>query len=254
MGLLSGKKGIISGIANNRSIAWGVMQSILNEGGLPTVLCQNDRLLSKVERLFSLGSLDVPIRVCDLMDSERLTKTAQEVGEEGRLDYLVHSVAFANKEDLEGDFYSISQEGFQTALMVSCYSFVALVREFLPYLNEGASIVTMTYIGSQRAVPRYNVMGVAKAALESSVRYLANDLGQKGVRVNAVSAGPINTLAARGISNFTTMLKYAQEKSPMGRLTTLEDIGKASTFLLSSLSSGVTGAVLYVDCGLHSLL
>jgi len=248
---LEGKTGIVFGVANKRSIAWAIAQALSREGMRLAFTYQGERLKESVEALTSTLP-DAPLLECDVTKDEAVASVFNEVGERfGRLDTLVHSVAFAPREDLEGDFTNTSREGFKTAHDISAYSLVGLTRAALPLFEKsgGGSVVALTYLGAIRAVVGYNVMGVAKASLEASVRYLAADLGPKNVRVNAISAGPVNTLAARGIAGFTTMLKHHADRAPLRRNVTLEEIGNAALFLCSPMSSGITGEVLYVDCG-----
>jgi enoyl-[acyl-carrier protein] reductase I len=251
MGLLDGKTGIIFGVANKRSIAWAIAQALAGAGMRLAFTYQGDRLKENVAELAGTlpGSVIYP---CDVAsDGEVGAVFAGVVRDLGRLDTLVHSVAFAQREDLEGDFVGTSREGFRVAHDVSAYSLVALVRAALPLLekSDAASVIAMTYLGSERVAAGYNVMGVAKAALEASVRYLAASLGPKGVRVNAISAGPVNTLAARGVRGFTDMLKHHAEKAPLRRNIELREVGDTALFLASRMASGITGEVIYVDCG-----
>ena len=251
MGLLDGKAGIVFGVANKRSIAWAIAQALSREGMRLAFTYQGERLKENVGELAATieGSLLLP---CDVSNDAEIAAVFQEVGEKfGRLDSLVHSVAFAPREDLESDFVSTSREGFKVAHDISAYSLVVLTRAALPLFEKsgGGSVVAMTYYGAEKAVEGYNLMGVAKASLEASMRYLAASLGPRNVRVNAISAGPVNTLAARGISGFTTMLTHHAEKAPLRRNITLEEIGNAALFLLSPLASGITGEVMFVDGG-----
>ena len=251
MGLLTGKTGIVFGVANKRSIAWAIAQSLAKEGMRLAFTYQGERLREGVEALASTleGSLLLP---CDVTSDADIDAVYGRVGEEfGRLDTLIHSVAFAPREDLEGDFVNTSREGFKMAHDISAYSLVALTRASLPLFEKtgAGSVVAMSYYGAEKAVEGYNLMGVAKASLEACVRYLAANLGPRNVRVNAISAGPVNTLAARGIRGFTGMLKHHSEKAPLRRNVELEEIGNAGLFLASSLSSGMTGEVMYVDGG-----
>lgn len=252
--LLQGKKGLIVGVANKRSIAWAIAQAAHREGAQLAFTYQGERLKAGVEELAkSLGG-SPPLFDCDVTNNAQLDSVFQQIGGSfGKFDFLVHSVAFAKREELEGEFLPTSRDGFALALDVSAYSLVALAQRAAPLLNEGAGIVAMTYYGAEKVIPRYNVMGVAKAALEASVRYLAFDLGPKKVRVNAVSAGPVQTLAARGISGFTDMMKIVEQKAPLRRNVEVGEVANAVVFLLSPLSSGVTGEVLYVDCGYNIL-
>lgn len=249
MGLMTGKRGIIFGLANDKSIAWGIAQQLRAAGAELAFTYLNEQLEKRVRPLAE--SLDAEIILpCDVQDEAQMQGVFDTLKEKwGELDFVVHAVAFANREDLKQPFSQTSREGFQLALDISAYSLVSMTRCALPIMKEGSSIVTMTYLGSVRSVPQYNVMGVAKAALESSVRYLAAELGEKGIRVNAVSAGPIKTLAASGISNFKEKLRFAEEGAPLKRLVSQDEVGKASLYLLSDLASGVTGEIHYVDAG-----
>jgi enoyl-[acyl-carrier protein] reductase I len=251
MSLLDGKTGLVFGVANKRSIAWAIAQALSREGMRLAFTFQGDRLRENVEELAATlpGSLVLP---CDVTSDEQIEAVYAEVDRAfGRLDSLVHSVAFAPREDLENEFVKTSREGFRTAHDISAYSLVVLTRAALPLFEKsgGGSVVALSYYGAEKAVEGYNVMGVAKASLESSVRYLAANLGPVNVRVNAISAGPVNTLAARGIAGLTTMLKMHAERAPLRRNVKLEEIGNAALFLLSPMSSGITGEVMYVDCG-----
>ncbi len=251
--LLEGKKGLIVGVANKHSIAWAIAQSVVREGAQLVFNYQNDRLKENVEELAQTieGAKIFP---CDVSNDDEIAMLMKNVeAGMGRLDFLVHSVAFAPREELSGEFIDTSRQGFATALEVSAYSLVAVARAALPLMTEGGSIVTLTYLGSERVVPRYNVMGVAKAALESSVRYLANDLGPRGIRVNAISAGPIKTLAARGVSGISKMVEHHREIAPLRHATEQAEVGDTALFLLSSLGRGITGEVIYVDGGYHIL-
>jgi enoyl-[acyl-carrier protein] reductase I len=249
--LLDGKTGIIFGVANKRSIAWAIAQALAREGMRLAFAYQGERLKENVAELASTIP-NSPLYECDVTKDADIADVFEKAGQDfGRLDALVHSVAFAPKEDLEGDYVKTSREGFKTAHDISAYSLVAMSNAALPLFEKsgGGSVVALSYLGAVRAVEGYNVMGVAKASLEASVRYLAVNLGAKNVRVNAISAGPVNTLAARGISGFTTMLKHHADRAPLHRNVTLEEIGNAALFLLSPMSTAVTGEVLYVDCG-----
>lgn len=252
MGLMTGKRGVIFGLANDKSIAWGIAQQLREAGAELAFTYLNESLEKRVRPLAeSLGS--EVILPCDVQNEAETVAVFEHIKEKwGTIDFVVHAVAFANREDLKNPFYQTSREGFQLALDVSAYSLVSVTRCALPVLKEGGSIVTMTYLGAVRSVPAYNVMGVAKAALEASVRYLAAELGEKGIRVNAVSAGPIKTLAASGIANFKEKLRVAEERAPLRRLVTQEDVGKSTLYLLSDLAAGVTGEVHYVDGGFNT--
>jgi len=252
LGLLEGRKGLVVGVANDRSIAWGIAQAAAAEGAALAFTYQGEALLKRVTPLAeSVGSrLVLPMDVTRDEDIEAAFRTLRESWE--GLDFVVHAVAFANREDLSGPYLNVSRANFLQALDVSAYSFTALARAAAPLMEGRAgSLLTLTYLGAERALPNYNVMGVAKAALESSVRYLAADLGPRGIRVNAISAGPIKTLSAAAIPGFTLMLKNAEEKAPLKRNVEAAEVGRAALFLLSDLSSGVTGEILFVDSGYH---
>ena len=247
--LLEGKTGIVFGVANKRSIAWGIAQALAREGMRLAFTYQGERLKESVSALSGTleGSLLLP---CDVTNDAEIDAVFQTCGEAfGKLDSLVHCVAFAPREDLENEFLKTSRDGFKTAHDISAYSLVALTRAAAPLMAGGGSVLALTYYGAEKAVEGYNVMGVAKASLEASVRYLAANLGARNIRVNAISAGPVNTLAARGIKGFTGMLHHHAEKAPMRRNVELEEVGNAALFLLSDWSSGITGEVMFVDCG-----
>jgi enoyl-[acyl-carrier protein] reductase I len=253
MGLLSGKTGLVSGVANKRSIAWAIAQSLSAAGMRIVFTYQNERLRENVQELAATlpDSLVYP---CDAgIDAEIATLKDTLEREPGALDALVHSIAFARPDDLKGDFVDTDREGFRIAHDVSSYTLVALTRMALPLMEKagGGSVLALTYYGAEKVAPGYNVMGAAKASLESAVRYLAANLGPRGVRVNALSAGPVNTLSGRGIRGFTDMLKHHAEKAPLRRNVELREVGDAAMFLLSPMASGITGEVLYVDCGYH---
>jgi enoyl-[acyl-carrier protein] reductase I len=251
MGLMTGKRGIVFGVANDLSIAWGIAQKLKEEGAELAFTYLNEALEKRVRPLAeSLGStLILPCDVASDEDIEAVFATLQQ--EWGTLDFVVHAVAFANREDLKKPFSQTSRDGFKLAMDISAYSLVAVTRCAVPLMSDGGSIVTLTYLGATRAVPNYNVMGVAKAALESATRYLAAELGEKGIRVNAISAGPIRTLAASGIANFKAKIGLMDENAPLRRTVTQEEVGKSSLYLLSDLSSGVTGEVHFVDAGFN---
>lgn len=253
MALLNGKQGLIIGVANKHSIAWAIAQAAAREGAALAFNYQNERLRENVEELVATmpGAKAFP---CDVGDDGQIDALMKHVEKEyGRLDFLVHSVAFAPREELTGQFVNTSRQGFATALDVSAYSLVAVTRAALPLMAAGGSIVTLTYLGSERVVPHYNVMGVAKAALEATVRYLAHDLGPKNIRVNAISAGPIKTLAARGVSGISKMVDHHKEFAPLRRPTEQSEVGDTALFLVSPLGRGITGEVIYVDGGYHIL-
>lgn len=255
MGFLAGKKILITGVASNRSIAWGCAAAMHRQGAEIALTYQNDKLKSRVEEMaHQCGSdLVLPLDVAQDADIDALFKALGERWD--GLDGIVHSIAFAPREQLEGDYIdAVTREGFNTAHEISSYSFAALAKAGRGLMaGRNGALVTMTYLGSVRAVPNYNVMGIAKASLEANVRYLAASLGPHGTRVNAVSAGPIRTLAAAGISNFRDMLKQVEERTPLRRNVTIEEVGNAAAFLCSDLASGITGDVLYVDTGYNIL-
>ena len=251
--LLDGKKGLIIGVANKHSIAWAIAQSSAQEGAQLFFNYQNDRLRDNVlELVASMPGSEA--MACDVGDDSQIDALMKQVGAKfGRLDFVVHSVAYAPREELTGQFVNTTRRGFATALDVSAYSLVAVTRAAAPLMSEGGSIVTLTYLGSERAVPHYNVMGVAKAALEATVRYLAHDLGPRNIRVNAISAGPIKTLAARGVSGISKMVDHHKEHAPLRRATEQAEVGDTALYLISRLGRGVTGEVIYVDGGYHIL-
>lgn len=250
MGLLENKLGIVFGVANKRSIAWAIAQAWHKAGAKLAFTYQGERLKENVEELAGTFGSDTLILPCDVTKDEDIANVFREVGQKfGRLDLLLHSVAFAPKDALEGEFVNTSREAFRTAHDISAYSLVALTRAAAPLMTQGGSVVAMSYYGAEKVVPHYNVMGVAKAALEASTRYLAYDLGPKKIRVNCISAGPVNTLAARGISGFTEMLKHYEAHSPLKRNVLPEELGATGTFLASDGAAAITGQTIYVDCG-----
>ena len=247
--IMQGKKGLIVGVANNRSIAYGIAKACKDQGAEIILTYQNDKLKKRVEKVANeLGVKNIyPL---DVSKPEELNALKESIEKDyGKIDFLVHSVAFAPREALDGKFIDTSKEAFNIAMEISVYSLIDLVRTIEPVMNDGASILTLTYLGSQRYVPHYNVMGVAKAALEASVRYLAVDLGERKIRINALSAGPIKTLAASGIGDFSEILKYNEKNSPLRKNVTIEEVGNSAMYLLSDLSNGVTAEVHYVDAG-----
>jgi len=249
--LLEGKRGLVLGIANKRSIAWGIAQAVDREGARLAVTYQGERLLENVQEL-AQQLRDPLILPCDVARDEDVKALAEAVRKDfGSLDFVVHAVAFALREELDGEFLNTSREGYRIAQDISSYSLTVVARETAPLMPAGGSIVTLSYLGGERVVPHYNVMGVAKAALEMSVRYLASDLGPKGIRVNAISAGPIKTLAASGVHGLSKMLEYHRTHAPLRRNTDQEEVGDAALFLLSPLSRGITGEVIHVDGGFH---
>lgn len=247
--LMQGKRGLIMGVANDRSIAWGIARAAHNQGAELAFTYQGDALKKRVGPLAeSVGSeIVLPCDVTDLSSIDAVFDTLKEKW--GSIDFIVHAVAYSNKDELKGGYIDTSPENFAMTMNISCYSFTAICQRAQPLLNEGASLLTLTYYGAERVMPHYNVMGVAKAALEASVRYLAEDLGKTGVRVNSLSAGPMKTLAASGIGDFRYILKWNEYNSPLRRNVNMDDIGGAGVYLLSSLSSGVTGETHHVDCG-----
>ena len=248
--MLENKIGIVFGVANKRSIAWASAQALAGAGAQLAFTYQNERLRENVEGLTRELSGDPLLVECDVQKPEQVAETFRRVGEHyGRLDFLVHSLAFAPREALEGEYVATTREAFLTALDVSAYSLAELARAAAPLMTEGGSIVSMTYYGAEKVVPNYNVMGVAKAALEASTRYLAWDLGKDNIRVNAISAGPISTLAARGVGNLSTMLKHHADRAPLRRNVEAREVGNVALFLCSPLASAITGEVLHVDCG-----
>ncbi|MGE0488501.1 MAG: enoyl-ACP reductase FabI [Vulcanimicrobiota bacterium] len=249
MSLLANKKGLIVGVANANSIAWAIAQEAHKQGAELAFTYLNEALEKRVRPLAE--QLGAPhVLPCDVNDDQQIAAVCETLKSSwGKLDFLVHAVAFAQREDLQGRFADTSREGFRTALEVSAYSLVALSRAVAPLMTEGGSIITLTYYGSQKVVQNYNVMGVAKAALEASVRYLANDLGPDNIRVNAVSAGPVKTLSAKGIRGFNDMMSHAAKLAPLQRNVDASEVGKTAVFLLSDLASGVTGETLYIDAG-----
>ncbi len=253
MGLMTGKKGLVFGVSNNHGIAYAIAKQLFDEGA-EMAFTYAGEIMEKRVRPLAEGMNAKIIMSCDVTKEEEIKAVVAECEKlYGKLDFVVHAVAFAAREDLQGRFIDTSHAGWDLAMGVSAYSLVSICRNVEPIMNEGGSILALTYLGSQFVVANYNVMGVAKAALESSMRYLAADLGKKGVRVNCISAGAVKTLAASGISGFGKMLKAATAKAPLGRNVALEDVGRAGLYLASDLSSGTTGQILYVDCGCHAV-
>lgn len=251
--LLEGKKALIFGVANDKSIAYGIAKQFKEQGARLAFSYVNDAIKKRVEPISEELGGEFTFQ-CDVSSDEDVANSAATVKEKwGDVDVLVHSVAFANREDLKKRYIETSRDGFHLAMDVSAYSLVSLCNAYEPLLKPGASVMAMTYLGSSRVITNYNVMGVAKAALEASVRYLAGDLGEKGVRVNAISAGPIKTLAASGISGFKDIFKHIEEKAPLKRNVTTEDVGKSALYLASDLSAGVSGETHFVDCGYNIL-
>ena len=249
--LMAGKRGLVMGVANDRSLAWGIAAAVHGHGAELAFTFQGEALEKRVRPLAqSIGSeLVLP---CDVTDKTSIDATFSEIGKRwGGLDFLVHAIAFSNKDELKGKYLDTSPDNFQLTMNVSCYSFTAVAQRAVALMKAGGSLLTLTYYGAERVMPHYNVMGVAKAALEASVRYLAADLGDQGIRVNAISAGPIKTLAASGIGDFSFILKWNELNAPLKRNVTTEEVGNAGLFLLSDLGRGVTGEVMHVDSGYH---
>jgi enoyl-[acyl-carrier protein] reductase I len=249
--MLKDRFGVVFGVANKRSIAWASAQAAHEAGARLAFNYQGDRLKENVEKL----ATEVPgsiVQACDVSKPEEVGTFFEKIKQEfGRIDFLIHSIAFAPKEDLEGEFLTTTHDGFLTAMDISAYSLTSLARAAAPLMINGGSIVCMSYYGAEKVVSNYNVMGVAKAALEASTRYLAADLGKQNIRVNAISAGPINTLSARGVANMGTMLKFHAERAPLRRNVDVREVGNTALFLCSDLSSGITGEVIHVDCGFN---
>ncbi len=249
---LSGKTALVTGIANNRSIAWGIAQQLHQAGAKLAITYlpdDRDRTLSKVKALVEPLSPDL-LLPCDVQNDTQIDEMYGAIAKSwGKLDILIHCLAFAKKEELSGEFTDISRDGFKLALDVSAFSLISLCKGAKPLMTEGGSVITLTYIGGVKVVPNYNVMGIAKAALEMNVRYLAQDLGAQNVRVNGISAGPIRTLASAAIGDIHKMLHHVQEVSPLKRLVSQVEVGNVAAFLASDLSSAITGQILYADCG-----
>ena len=249
--LMTGKRGLVMGVANNRSIAWGIARAAASHGATLAFTYQGDALKKRVEPLAAEAGSDI-VLPCDVTDPVSVDAVFEVLAERwGKLDFLVHAIAYSDKTELDGRYVETSQENFSKTMLVSCYSFTAVAQRAEKLMTEGGSLLTLTYYGAEKVMPHYNVMGVAKAALEASVRYLAVDLGKSGIRVNAISAGPIKTLAASGISDFRYILKWNEYNAPMRRTVTIEEVGGAGVYLLSDLSRGVTGEIHHVDSGYH---
>lgn len=253
MGLMDGKVVLIFGIANKNSIAWGIARRLHEEGATILMSYAGEMLEKRVYPLAQEVNCDF-VEECDVTDDAQLDALFAKVEERyGRLDTLVHSVAFANRDDLGGRFVNVSRAGFQLALDISAYSLIAMAKRAEPLMKDGGSIMSMTYYASEKVMPKYHVMAVAKAALETITRYLANDLGPKGIRVNAISAGPVKTLAAAGVPGFRLMLKYSEKASPLRRLISQDDLGNTALFLASDMGSAITGEIMHVDAGYNIL-
>jgi enoyl-[acyl-carrier protein] reductase I len=250
-GILAGKRGLVMGVANNRSIAWGIAQAARRHGAELAFTYQGDALKKRVEPLAQeLGG--VVVGHCDVTDPATIDAVFDEVRDRwGGLDFVVHCIAFSDKDELTGRYVETSEENFTKSLLISCYSFTAVAQRAEKLMGKGGSLLTLTYYGAEKWMPHYNVMGVAKAALEASVRYLAADLGPQAIRVNAISAGPIKTLAASGIGDFRYILKWNEYNSPMRRTVTIEEVGETAAYLVSDMARGMTGEILHVDAGYH---
>ncbi len=249
--LMAGKRGLVMGVANNRSIAWGITKACADAGAELALTYQGDSMHKRVRPLADEIGAKV-VLPCDVTDSASLDAVFSTLAEQwGKLDFLVHAIAFSDKSQLDGRYVDTSEENFKQTLLVSCYSLTAITQRAEKLMGDGGSILTLTYYGAEKVMPHYNVMGVAKAALEASVKYLAADLGKDGIRVNAISAGPIRTLAASGIGDFRYILKWNEYNSPLRRTVTIEDVGHSAVYLLSDWGRSVTGEVHHVDCGYH---
>ena len=250
-GLMAGKRGLIMGVANNRSIAWGIAKALADSGAELALTYQGDALRKRVEPLAKeLGA--IVAGNCDVTDEASIDAVFDHVAETwGKIDFIVHAIAFSDKDELTGRYVDTTAGNFARTMQISCYSFTAVAQRAEKLMTDGGSMLTLTYYGAERVMPHYNVMGVAKAALEASVRYMAMDLGPRNIRVNAISAGPIKTLAASGIGDFRYILKWNELNSPLRRNVTIDDVGKSGLYLLSDLGSGVTGETHHVDAGYH---
>ncbi|TVQ57682.1 MAG: enoyl-[acyl-carrier-protein] reductase FabI [Rhodobacteraceae bacterium] len=248
-GLMAGRRGLVMGVANDKSIAWAIARACADQGADLAFTFQGEALEKRVRPLAASVGASI-VAPCDVTDAASMDAVFGEIGEKwGRLDFLLHAIAYADKNELKGRYVDTSFDNFQRSLAISCYSFTALAQRAEALMTEGGSMLTLSYFGAERVMPHYNVMGVAKAALECSVKYMAMDLGPKGIRVNALSAGPMKTLAASGIGDFRYILKWNELNAPLRRNVTQDDVGRAGFYLLSDLSSGVTGEIHHVDCG-----
>lgn len=251
---LSNRTYVVMGVANKRSIAWAIAQALAGAGANLVFTYAGERLEKNVRSLAETLEGEHLVLPCDITNDEEIDKTFNEIKEKaGVIHGLAHCIAFANKEELEGEYLNVTRDGYLLAQNVSAYSLTAVAKAARPLMSEGGSIITMTYLGGEKVVRNYNVMGVAKAALDASVKYLANDLGKDGIRVNAISAGPIRTLAAKGIGGFNNVLKEIEEQAPLRKTTTQEEVGDAALFLASDLARGITGEILHVDSGYNIL-
>jgi len=249
--LMADKRGVVLGVANNRSIAWGITKAVTDQGAEVALTYQGDALKKRVEPL--AGEIGTKLVLpCDVTETASVDAVFDTLAKEwGGIDFLVHAIAFSDKDQLDGRYVDTTEENFVQTMLISCYSFTALAKRAEALMPNGGSLLTLTYYGAEKVMPHYNVMGVAKAALEASVHYLAADLGKNAIRVNAISAGPIKTLAASGIADFRYILKWNEYNSPLRRTVTIEDVGGGGLYLLSDLSRGVTGEVLHIDAGYH---
>lgn len=253
MGLMTGKRGLVMGVANDHSIAWGIAKALHDAGAELAFTFQGEAFARRVKPLADSINSQIVLE-CDVATPGAVEATFAELAKQWpEIDFVVHAIAYSDKDELKGRYLDTTRANFAKTLSISCYSFTEVARASVPMLREGGSLLTLSYLGSQRVTPNYNVMGVAKAALEASVRYLAMNLGPEGTRVNAVSAGPIKTLAASGVGNLRKMLTHVAEQAPLRRNVTIEDVGNVGAFLCSDLAAGVTGEVTYVDCGYNIL-
>ncbi|SDF76581.1 MULTISPECIES: enoyl-ACP reductase FabI [Thalassobaculum] len=251
--IMAGKRGLIIGVANDRSIAWGIAAALAEHGAELAFTYQNESIERRVRPLAESVGADI-VLPCDVTDHESLDAVVAQIKDRwGGLDFALHAVAYSDKAELKGKYYDTSRTNFINTMDVSCYSFTALAQRLAPLMSEGGSLLTLSYLGAERSTPNYNVMGVAKAALEASVRYLAADLGPDGIRVNALSAGPMRTLAGSAIADARYTFRFSENAAPLGRNAALEEVGRTGMYLLSRLSSGVTGEVVHVDGGFHSV-
>ena len=252
--LMAGKRGLIMGLANDKSIAWGIAQALNAHGAQIAISYQNETLEKRVQPLAAQLDKEPLLIKCDVSDSASVEACFKELGEKwGKIDFLVHAIGFSDKNQLKGRTIDTTRDNFKMTMEISCFSFIEACKFASPLMNEGGSIVTLSYMGSERVLPNYNIMGVAKAALEASVRYAATDMGAQGVRVNAISAGPIKTLAASGIGDFRKILHWNEFNAPLQRNITQEEVGMVTLGLLSACGSGITGEVVHVDCGYHTV-
>ncbi|MBI1301878.1 MAG: enoyl-ACP reductase FabI [Alphaproteobacteria bacterium] len=250
---LKGKRGLVMGVANDKSIAWGIAETAAKNGAELAFTYQGDALLKRVRPLAEQVGASI-LLPCDVTDEKSIDATFAEIEKQwGKIDFVVHAIAFSDKNELDGLYLNTSRDNFLRTMDISVYSFTAVAQRAAPLMKEGGSLLTLTYYGAEQVMPHYNVMGVAKAALEASVKYLAADLGSRNIRVNAISAGPIKTLAASGIGDFRFILKWNELNAPLKRNVTIEDVGRSGLYLLSELGSGVTGEILHVDSGYHTV-